>query len=129
MNAAVTTVFACSNTLHVVAELVSQPPHVTAVAGLVGAAVSVTVVPVVNCAAQIVPQSIPAGELVTVPVPVTLTLRLLVEPPCGQPRLAGPSTVMFEVLEITRLPPSSKVAVMFAIPQAVFGLTTPADVT
>ena len=35
-----------------------------------GAAVSVTAVPFVKLAAQVAPQSMPAGELVTVPLPV-----------------------------------------------------------
>src|SRR2546422_7812929 len=44
-----------------------QPPKVEPAAG---AAVSVTAVPLVKLAAQVAPQSMPAGELVTVPLPV-----------------------------------------------------------
>ena len=84
--------------------LLSQFPHMTEVEGLVGAAVSSTVVPVVNCAAHTVPQVMPAGALVTVPVPVVMvTDRLLNAPLWGQPRLAGPSTVMNAELLVTRL--------------------------
>src|SRR5437773_3784240 len=44
-----------------------QPPKVEPAAG---AAVSVTAVPLAKLAAQVAPQSMPAGELVTVPLPV-----------------------------------------------------------
>jgi hypothetical protein len=44
-----------------------QPPNLEPAAG---AAVKVTVVPCANWAEQLLPQSIPAGELVTVPEPV-----------------------------------------------------------
>src|SRR5213594_2466079 len=54
-----------------------QPPKVEPAAG---AAVSVTVVPLVKLAAQVAPQSRPAGELVTVPLPVPagVTVRVKV---------------------------------------------------
>lgn len=47
-------------------------------------------------AVQVLPQFIPAGELVMVPLapPVTSTDRLKVALPCGQPKAAGPSTVI-----------------------------------
>ena len=54
-----------------------QPPKVEPAAG---AAVSVTAVPLVKLAAQVSPQSMPAGELVTVPLPVPagVTVRVKV---------------------------------------------------
>src|SRR5947199_7739100 len=54
-----------------------QPPKVEPAAG---AAVSVTAVPLVKLAAQVAPQSMPAGELVTVPLPVPagVTVRVKV---------------------------------------------------
>src|SRR4029453_3900304 len=41
-----------------------------------GAAVKVTVVPLVNAAAHVVPQEMPAGGLLTVPAPVLLTVSV-----------------------------------------------------
>ena len=59
-----------------------QPPPLqpVKVEPVVGAAVSVTAVPLVKLAAQVAPQSMPAGELVTVPLPVPagLTVRVKV---------------------------------------------------
>jgi len=54
-----------------------QPPKVEPAAG---PAVSVTAVPLVKLAAQVAPQSMPAGELVTVPLPVPagVTVRVKV---------------------------------------------------
>ena len=95
---------ASRNTVQVVPELVSQFAQVTELDGLMGVPVSVTVVPVVNCAAQVVPQLMPAGALATVPVPPPMvTARLLNAPPCGQPLLMGPSTVIVEELLATKL--------------------------
>jgi hypothetical protein len=56
-----------------------QPEKPQAVAGL---AVSVTCVPGAKLALQVEPQSIPAGELVTLPpgLPATETERALLEP-------------------------------------------------
>ena len=55
----------------------AQPEKVEPAAG---AAVSVTAVPLVKLAAQVAPQVIPAGELVTVPLPVPagVTVRVKV---------------------------------------------------
>ena len=59
-----------------------QPPPVQPlkVEPPAGAAVSVTAVPLVKLAAQVAPQSMPAGELVTVPLPVPagVTVRVKV---------------------------------------------------
>ena len=46
-----------------------SPPHPTKVDPAVGLAVSETAVPDVNTKEQVAPQAIPAGELLTVPVP------------------------------------------------------------
>src|SRR5205809_721607 len=50
-----------------------QPPKVEPAAGV---AVSVTAVPLVKLAAQVAPQVMPAGELVTVPLPVPTSLTV-----------------------------------------------------
>jgi hypothetical protein len=74
---------------------------------LAGVAVSVTDWPVVNCELQLDPvsQLIPAGELVTFPliVPVTVTVRIGCGPAGVHPRLAGPFTVTGTALLITSL--------------------------
>ena len=49
---------------------VQAPDHPAKVEPALGVAVSVTVVPLANPAEQVEPQLIPAGELVTEPVPV-----------------------------------------------------------
>src|SRR5213076_2587955 len=51
-----------------------QPPKVEPAAG---AAVSVTAVPLAKLAAQVAPQVIPPGELVTVPLPVPALLTVI----------------------------------------------------
>jgi hypothetical protein len=48
---------------------VQSPPQPVKVQPASGVAVSVTIVPFANEVAQVAPQSIPAGELITVPVP------------------------------------------------------------
>src|SRR5436853_6999469 len=56
----------------------AQPPPVqpVKVEPAAGAAVRVTAVPLVKLAAQVAPQVIPAGELVTVPLPVPALLTV-----------------------------------------------------
>ena len=130
MKVAVTVRSACKKTVQEVPELVSQFPQVTEVEGLIGFALSETVVPVVNCAAHVVPQSMPGGALVMVPVPALMvTAKLLEAPPCGQPWLAGPSTIMWASLLTTIFEPSLNVAKTLAAPHVTFGLTTPPVVT
>jgi len=77
---AVTVVAAESVTVQ--APVPEQPPPVQPlkVEPPAGAAVSVTAVPLVKLAAQVAPQSMPAGELVTVPLPVPagVTVRVKV---------------------------------------------------
>src|SRR6266516_5016755 len=62
---------------------VQSPPQLVKLEPASGAAVSVTIVPFVNEAAQVAPQSIPAGELVTVPEPgpafVTVSVGLTLD--------------------------------------------------
>jgi hypothetical protein len=53
------------------------PPQLLKVQPLAGVAVSVTAVPGANLALQVVGQSMPPGELVTVPLPVSLTVNEL----------------------------------------------------
>src|SRR5438093_4117943 len=53
-----------------------QPPKVEPAAGT---AVSATAVPLVKLAAQVAPQVMPAGELVTVPLPVPAFLNVSVK--------------------------------------------------
>src|SRR6266850_7627230 len=59
-----------------------QPPPLqpVKVEPAAGAAVSVTIVPVVNDAEQVVPQAMPAGVLVTVPLPAPALETVSVEP-------------------------------------------------
>jgi hypothetical protein len=58
--------------VHVAALPVQSPDQPLNAEPAAGAAVSVTLVPETKALEQVVPQSIPAGELVTVPVPVPL---------------------------------------------------------
>ena len=69
MNVAVTAAFPVKVTLQVLVP-VQAPDHPANVELLLGAAVSVTMVPLVKLALHIAPQSMPAGLLVTFPAPV-----------------------------------------------------------
>jgi len=75
LNVAVTDVSVVKSTVHVPDPL--QPPvHPANVDPVDGAAVSVTLVPLVKFALHVAPQLIPAGLLVTVPVPVPASATL-----------------------------------------------------
>ena len=80
MKVAVTVVAAESVTVQL--PVPEQPPPLqpVKVEPAAGAAVSVTAVPLVKLAAQVAPQVIPAGELLTVPLPVPagVTVRVKV---------------------------------------------------
>ena len=69
MNVAVTVVAAAKDTVHVAAVPEHAPDHCPNAKPVLGVAVSVTLVPLLKVAAQVGPQLIPAGVLVTVPVP------------------------------------------------------------
>jgi hypothetical protein len=56
-------------TVQVFPEVLSQPLHPVKRVSMPGLAVSVTVVPLMNDAEQLLPQLIPAGFEVTVPLP------------------------------------------------------------
>ena len=70
MNVAVTVVAALKVTVQAPVPEQPAPLQPPKVAPAAGAAVSVTVVPLAKLAAQVAPQAMPAGELVTVPLPV-----------------------------------------------------------
>jgi hypothetical protein len=80
-----------------------QPrPQVTVVAGSVGAAVRVTVVPLAKAALQVEIQLLmPAGELLTVPVPVTSTRKNGPPPP---PPLPVKQTTFAVIVPVTIAP-------------------------
>jgi len=61
--------------VHVVFEPVHAPAQSLKSKPFIGAAVSVTVVPGAKEAVQVVPQSMPAGEELTEPEPVTVIFR------------------------------------------------------
>lgn len=69
MNVAVTEAFAVMLTLHALVPL-QLPDHPANVDPELGAAFSVTAVPLANVEVQVDPQLMPAGLLVTAPVPV-----------------------------------------------------------
>jgi hypothetical protein len=64
-------------TLQLVPLVLLQPDQPPKVDPLTAAAVSVTVLPVLKEAVQLLPQLIPAGLLVTVPVPAPVLLILI----------------------------------------------------
>ena len=68
-NVAVIVVVAASATAHVPVPLHPPPLHPENVDPASGTAVNVTVVPLVKLPEQLLPQLIPAGALVTVPLP------------------------------------------------------------
>ena len=70
MNVAVTVVAAVTVTVHAPVPLHPPPLQPANVEPAAAAAVSVTAVPWSKLAAQVAPQSIPAGDDVTVPLPV-----------------------------------------------------------
>lgn len=70
MKEAVTVFAAFIVTVQEVPEALLHPDHPVKVEFAAGAAVRVTDVLMLNAAEQVAPQSIPAGEEVTVPVPV-----------------------------------------------------------
>jgi hypothetical protein len=91
-NVAVTLVFAVSVTVQVAGQLLpTQPVKVEPGAGT---AVKVTAVPLANAAEHVVPQEIPAGLLVTVPVPVPV---LLTDSVGGTAKLAVTVVAAFSV--------------------------------
>jgi hypothetical protein len=71
-NAASTLVFELSVNVHVPVPVHPPPDQPVNVEFAAGVAVSVMLVPLVNDAEQVVPQSMPAGEEVTLPPPVPL---------------------------------------------------------
>ena len=78
LKAAVTDRFALMTTTQVEVPLHPLPLHPPKLDPAVGAAVNVTVVPLVNVAIHVAPQLIPAGLLVTVPSPAPLLLTVRV---------------------------------------------------
>src|SRR5438093_1194333 len=76
---AVTVVAAPSVTEHVPVPVQPPPLQPVKVEPAAGVAVSVTAVPLANVAEQVVPQAMPAGALVTVPVPAPLGLTVNVK--------------------------------------------------
>src|SRR5262245_19886682 len=75
-NAAPTVVAAASVSVHAPVPEHPPPDHPVNTEPAAAVAESVTLVPAVNVAEHVAPQVIPAGELVTVPLPVRVTLRV-----------------------------------------------------
>jgi hypothetical protein len=94
VNVAVTVVSELSVTWHVPVPEQPPPDQPVNVEPADGFAVSVTAVPVANCALQVEPQLIPDGELVTVPAPVPALLTVRVE---------GGTAEKFAVTEVLEL--------------------------
>src|SRR6266850_1600189 len=80
VNVAVTDVAAVTVTTQVPVPAQPPPLQPVNVEPAAGAAVSVTMVPVVNEAEQVAPQAMPAGVLVTVPLPAPALETVSVEP-------------------------------------------------
>src|SRR5436305_6076757 len=78
LNVAVTVCAALIVTVQVAVVPLHAPPQPPNVLPVAGAAVSVTVAPVVKLAEQVPGQVIPVGADVTVPVPVPLVVRVSV---------------------------------------------------
>ena len=70
LNVAVTDVFATSVNAHEPVPLHPPPLHPANVDPVAGFAASVTLVPASYVAVHVEPQSIPTGELITIPLPV-----------------------------------------------------------
>jgi len=79
---AVTDVAAFSVTAQVPVPVHPPPLQPVNVEPVAGAAVRVTMVPVVNDVEQVVPQEMPAGELVTVPVPAPAVVTVSAKDDC-----------------------------------------------
>jgi hypothetical protein len=94
-------------TVQVSPDAMPHPVQVTEVDPPVGVPVKVTVCPVSKLALhdEGYEQSIPAGLLITVPMPVPpkFTVRIGSGPAGVHPELVGPSTVMVDVLLVTKL--------------------------
>ena len=129
MNVAVTVVPAESVTTHV--PVPEQPPPVQPlkVEPAAGVAVSVTAAPLVKLAEQVAPQVIPAGALVTVPLPVPagVTVRVKVCSVKVAVTVVAPETVTTHVpvpehpppLQPVKVEPAAGVAVsVTAVPLA-----------
>src|SRR5215831_21154194 len=82
LNAAVTDVAALIVTVQLLAVPVQAPLQPVNVEPTAGAAVRVTAVPDVNEVEHVVPQLMPAGALVTVPLPVPALLTVRAKDDC-----------------------------------------------
>jgi len=120
LNVAVTDLLPVMATVQVVAEFESQPVQVTPEAPVPIAALRTTVEFRVKTKPQVPGQLIPVGELVTVPLPLTLTVKapwLQAEVPMPDPvRNAEP---------LTKFGGAFKLAVKFPLPQMLVEVTKP----
>src|SRR5437016_5723315 len=103
MKPAVTDFVALTVTVHVVPETESHPLQPAKTESLAALAVSVTTVPLAYASEQSVPQLMPGGLEVTVPVPA---------PVRKTDRLTSPTTVSV----VLALAPEASVAVMAVVP-------------
>ena len=124
MNVAVTDRLPVMAIVQVVVVLESQPVHITLVAPAPIAALRVTVESKAKTEPQTPGQLIPVGELVTVPLPLGLTVKaawLQAVVPMPDPvRKAEP---------LTKFGGAFKLAVKFPLPQMLREVTNPALVT